>query len=215
VNGSISKQEAYSIAIFCFVVGVAASIFINISAFVIAFVFGLLAYLYSYKLKDMLLVGNIYIAFSMVIPFIYGSYVVSSKLGIDIMLIGMVIFLAGLAREIHGMVRDFAGDSKARNTKNLVYHIGAARSSQLAFILYVESIIISVYLFFFEVPFAFNLVYIAPIAVCDIILAYIATGYLMHKKDKKFNRFARNASLGAMALALIAFLAAAIIFIHI
>ena len=112
VNGSVTRQEAYNIAMFCFVMGVAASIFINISTFVIAFIFAVLAYFYSYKLKDTLLIGNIYIAFSMVIPFIYGSYVVSSKLGIDIVLIGIVIFLAGLAREIHGMMRDFAGDSK-------------------------------------------------------------------------------------------------------
>ena len=215
VNGSIKKQEAYNIAILCFVIGIAASLFINISAFVIAFVFSVLAYLYSYKMKDMLLVGNIYIAFSMVIPFIYGSYVVSSKLGIDIVLIGIVIFLAGLAREIHGMVRDYAGDSKARNSKNLIFHIGIRRSSQLAFILYVEAIVVSIYMFFFDIPFAFNLIYIVPIAIVDIILAYIATGYLMQKKDKKFNKFARNASLAAMALALVAFLAAAVLFIRI
>lgn len=215
VSGAIKKKDAYTIAIACLVIGVAASVFINLVAFIIAFSFAILAYLYSYRLKDTLLVGNIYIAFSMVIPFIYGNYVVSSVLGLNIVLISIIIFLSGLAREIHGMIRDYAGDAKARNTKNLVFHIGTKRSSQLAFILYLEAILVSIYVFFFSAPFAFNLVYLIPIAITDIILAYIATGYLMQKKDKKFNRFARNASLAVMALALIAFLGSALVYVRI
>ena len=66
-----------------------------------------------------------------------------------------------------------------------------------------------------KVSFAFNLIYLLPIAIVDITLAYIAAGYLMQRKDKKFNKFSRNASLAAMALALVAFLAAAVIFIRI
>jgi geranylgeranylglycerol-phosphate geranylgeranyltransferase len=215
VNGSIKRGDAFKIAILCFIVGVAASALINVAAFVIAFVFAVLAYLYSYRLKDTLLVGNIYIAFSMVIPFIYGNYIVSKVLGTDIILIGIIIFLAGLAREIHGMIRDYAGDAKARNTKNLVYHVGIKRSSQLAFILYMESVAVSLYMFIFDPPFAFNLLYIVPIAITDIVIVYIACGFLMQKKSKKFYKFSRNASLAVMGIALLAFLAAALYLVHI
>ncbi len=214
VNGSMKRGDALKIAILCFIIGVAASIFINPIALVIALAFAILAILYSYKLKDMLLIGNLYIAFSMVIPFIYGNYVVSTKLATDIILIGIVIFLAGLAREIHGMIRDYQGDSKARKSKNLLYHIGAAKSAQLAFILYVEAIFVSVYMFFFSPPFAFNLVYIVPIAITDILLAYIAIEYLMQKKSRDFYKLSRNLSLGMMALSLLAFLFAALVYIR-
>lgn len=215
VNGSIKRGEALKIAIICFIIGVAASIFINITAFLIAFAFAVLAILYSSKLKDTLMLGNLYIAFSMVIPFIYGNYVVSNKLSAAIVLISIITFLAGLAREIHGMIRDYSGDAKARKSRNLIYHVGPIRSSQLAFILYVEAILVSLYLFFFNPPFAFNLVYIVPTAIVDITLAYIATGYLMQKKSKAFYRLSRNLSLAMMALAIITYLAAALYFIHI
>ncbi len=213
VNGSIKRNEAFNIAIICFVIGVAASALINVAAFIIAFAFAILAYLYSYRLKDTLLVGNAYIAFSMVIPFIYGAYVVSNSIGINIVLIGIVIFLAGLAREIHGMIRDYSGDMKTRKTKNLVYHIGAGRSAQLAFILYIEAIIVSIYMFFFAPPFAFNILYIIPIAVTDIVIAYIAVGFLTGKKSKGFYKFSRNASLAVMGIALLAFLLSALLFV--
>lgn len=215
VNGSLTTRQALWIAIVCFIIGVIASLFINPYAFAIALVFALLAVLYSYRMKDMLLVGNVYIAFSMVIPFIYGNYVVAHVLNTDIIFVGIVIFLAGVAREIHGMIRDYRGDAKARGSKNLVYHIGAPRASQFAAILYVEAIMVSIYLFFFNYPFSFNLVYLVPIAITDISLLYISYGYLVQKKSSGFYRLSRNLSLAVMALSLIAFLAAALVYVRI
>ncbi len=214
VNGSISKGAAMNVALACFAIGVGASALINAYAFAIALVFAALAYLYSYRMKDIALLGNVYIAFSMMIPFIYGSYVVSSRIGAPIVFISAVIFLAGLAREIHGMVRDYSGDSKTRGTRNIIYHMGSRRASQAAFVLYVEAIAISAYMFFFVAPFAYNIVYAAPIAVTDIALAYIASGFMLGKKSKRFYGMSRNLSLAVMGLALLAFLASAILYIH-
>ncbi len=215
VNGSISNGAAMNVALACFAIGIAASALINAYAFAIALVFAALAYLYSYRMKDIALLGNVYIAFSMMVPFIYGSYVVSPMIGAPIVFISAVIFLAGLAREIHGMVRDYSGDSKARKTRNVIYHMGSRRASQAAFVLYVEAIAISAYMFFFVAPFAYNIVYAAPIAVTDIALAYIASGFMLGKESKRFYGMSRNLSLAAMGLALLAFLAAAILYVHV
>jgi geranylgeranylglycerol-phosphate geranylgeranyltransferase len=215
VNGSITKRQALWIVIACFAVGVLASVFINVYAFIIALLFAALAILYSRNLKDMPVIGNVYIAFSMVIPFIYGNYVVATGLPASIILIAITIFLAGMAREIHGMIRDYRGDAKARRSKNLLYHVGLARASQLAAILYVEAILVSIYMFFFYAPFAFNLVYIVPIAITDITLLCISYGYLVQKRSKDFYKFSRNASLAVMALSVLAFLAAALLYIRI
>jgi geranylgeranylglycerol-phosphate geranylgeranyltransferase len=215
VNGSLTRKGALQIALISFAIGVLASLFINAYAFVIALVFAILAILYSYKLKDKLLVGNVYIAFSMVIPFIYGNYVVSTMLRANIVLISIIIFLAGAAREIHGMIRDYKGDAAARKSENLLYHVGQNRSAQLAAVLYIEAIMVSIYMFFFTPPFAFNLVYIAPIIITDIALAYIAYGYIVDKKSRGFYSLSRNLSLAVMALSLLAFLAAALVYIRI
>ncbi len=213
VNGSIKKKEAYWIAIICLALGSVCSLFINIDAFAIAVIFAVLAYLYSYKMKDILLLGNIYIAFAMVIPFIYGSYAVSEAPSFTIIIVSLMIFLAGLAREIHGMIRDYKGDSKARNSKNLIYHVGPKRSAELAFILYAESAVISAYLFFFNAPFRHNLVYMVPIAIVDLVLLYVSFGYLNEMKDQGFMKLSGKLALAAMALALLAILASALFYV--
>ena len=205
VNGSISKESAYKASIIFFIVGVLFSIF-NLYTFIIALLFAILAFLYSYKLKDTLLIGNIYIAFTMVIPFIYGAEVAFTSINVNIILISILIFLAGLAREIHGMIRDYEGDKKARKSNNLITHIGIRNSAVIAFILYLEAIIISLYLFFYLAPFMDNIIFLLMIAVTDAMLFYVSIIYLKEWKEKY--RESRNISLVGMSLALFAFLVA-------
>ena len=214
VSGAISKSEALSISIACALIGFAASLFINTYAFIISVVFGLLAFMYAYRLKDILILGNAYIALSMVIPFIYGSYV-SSSINANIILICFVIFLSGFAREIHGMIRDYKGDIKARRVRNLVYHIGTARSSYVALMLYAEAVAISLFMFFFRLPFSYNLAYLAPILLVDAILLWVSIGYARGKNSQRFFKLSRNVSLGAMALALVTYLIVPLLYLPI
>ncbi|MCL4372238.1 UbiA family prenyltransferase [Candidatus Marsarchaeota archaeon] len=213
VSGVLSKRGALQITAVTFIIGLAASLFVNIVAFAIAAIFAALAYLYSYRLKHVVLVGNVYIAFTMVIPFIYGNYAVTYSLSYTIVLISLVVFLSGLARELHGMIRDYSGDVRAGGIRNVVYRLGISRSAQLAFILYVEAILISVFMFFFSEPFKFNLIYAVPIIAVDAMLAYVATGHLLGRHSDGFFSVSRNLSLGAMSLGIIAYLLAAVIFV--
>jgi geranylgeranylglycerol-phosphate geranylgeranyltransferase len=217
VSGQISKKAAFNSAIALLVLGALVSALINVYALVIAIIFAALAFLYSYRLKDVLLVGNIYIAFSMVIPFIYGDFVVSKSLTLPIFLVSIVIFLSGLAREIHGMIRDHEGDSKVRGSRNMLHYMSQRGAGLVAMVLYLEAIAISVYMFLFHyLPFYHNIVYIVPIALTDIMLAYLAFGELSVKRDRKrFHKLARNLSLAAMTIALLAYLAAALVYIPI
>jgi geranylgeranylglycerol-phosphate geranylgeranyltransferase len=215
ISGDISRKGALEVAVASFIIGVAASAFINYAAFIIALVFGALAFLYSYKLKDMLLLGNAYIAFSMAIPFIYGNFVVSGSFNPNILIISAIIFLSGLAREIHGMIRDYKGDRMARRSRNLLSYASKASASLLSLILYSSAIILSIFMFFYLKPFAYNIIYIIPIAVVDMLLLYVSIGYLASSRSGSFYAFSRNISLGAMALALVAYLLAAIIYIPI
>lgn len=213
VSGAISARSALYVALISFAIGVFASFFINYAAFLIALIFGALAFLYSYKLKDTLLLGNAYIAFSMAIPFIYGNYVVSGLLSPNIVIISLVIFFGGLAREIHGMIRDYSGDMKARRTRNLVFYTGKRPAAWIALFLYLAAIALSLFMFFYLEPFAHNLVYLIPIIAVDAALLYVALGYLVRKPSASFIRASRNISLGAMALALLAYLASALVYV--
>jgi geranylgeranylglycerol-phosphate geranylgeranyltransferase len=217
VKGAISKTAALTSSMILFVIGIVSALSLGMMAFYIALIFGVLAFLYSYKLKEMFVVGNAYIAFSMVIPFIYGNYVVSNTLSYAVVLVSVVIFLAGFAREVHGMVRDFQGDSKARKVRNLVYYFGVDASSMLAGIMYLAAIMISIWMFTVPGPFLYNALYIVPVLVVDICLLYVLIGYSarLYVTNKRFFSNARNISLAAMALAIVAYLISALAYVRI
>jgi geranylgeranylglycerol-phosphate geranylgeranyltransferase len=205
VSGEISRGTALWIAAFTLVAGVGAGALINSYAFAIALAFGALAMLYSYRLKDVMLLGNVYIAFSMAIPFVFGNFVYTRTLEPSIIIIFFIIFLSGLAREIHGMIRDYRGDSKARKTKNLIRYIGSRTAAMFAFVLYLEAVILSLFLFFFTPPFRYNAVYLLPILATDLMLVYVSLVYAKGGSAGLY-RLSRDISLAAMGIALLAFL---------
>ena len=208
VSGDLSRCEALYVAYASLAIGIFASLLINAYAFIIAAVFGALAMLYSYRLKETLLLGNMYIAFSMAIPFIYGNFVMAAHLYVSIALVSAMIFLSGLAREIHGTVRDFKGDKK-RKVASLPRFMGKQGASAVALVLYAIAILISVYLFLYVTPFRYNVIYAVLVAVADVMLAYVSIGYMV-KKTAAFYRISRNVSLTAMGIALFAMLLAPI-----
>lgn len=206
-EGAMAPQTALAITIFSIVVGVGASYLINIYCLAIAAFFGLVSVLYSYKLKEVAVLGNAYVAFSMAIPFIFGSFVVVGSLGTGLALIFVMIFLSGMGREIQGTIRDYKGDMKARKASTLPKYIGILGSSIAAFALYIIAIVISVYLFAYVPPFSGNYLFGALILATDMILIYSGFGHIMNRNQKFYGR-SRNMTLAAMALALIAILLA-------
>ena len=205
VSGRIKPNTAAAIATSSYMIGIAASAFLNAYCFIIALIFAILSFLYSYRLKETLLMGNSYIALSMAIPFIFGNYVVSKSLYLNVLLVAVMIFISGLAREIHGTIRDYKGDIKIRNANTLPKSIGIKGSAIAALILYASAIALSVYLFLYVKPFAYNHLYAVMISITDVILACVSIGFL-YKKSSGFYNLSRNASLAAMGLALVCFL---------
>jgi len=180
-------------------------------------VFAALAALYSYRLKEMLLVGNLYIAASMAIPFLFGDLVVSNTVGPVILLLCATVVASGFAREVHGTIRDYRGDRKARNVRSIPSYIGMLGSACLALAFYLVAIALSVWLFFFALPFFHNLFYIVAIAVVDGMLFYVGTSYLClcssrKSAGKEFLKM-RDISLLAMGIALVVYLLSAFIYV--
>lgn len=218
VSGAISKSEAVALYILCLAIGIALSALLDIAAFVIVLAFAALSLLYSHWLKKALILGNAYVAFSMVIPFIYGAYVVAHGVNQNLLIICAIIFLAGMAREIHGTIRDYHGDSIERKVKNIVYYIGYTWSSISALALYLVAVAFTITLLY-NPPFAGNLVYILPIGITDISLLYLSFSYVVvrpwksgtGKKGKELFYISRNLSLGVMALSILSFLLSAFV----
>ena len=211
LKGSLKPRDALYITAVSMIIGIAASAMINFYCFAIAIIFAVLSVLYSYRMKNMLLLGNAYIAVSMAIVFIFGAYVVSSSVRPAVLLIIAMIFLSGLAREINGTVRDMTGDVKARKVKTLPVVIGSKAAAAIAFILYIIAIGITLFLFLEMPPFLYNIYYGVIIVISDILV--FNSGIIFLLGDKKSYRRARNTSLAGMGLALIAILIASLAYI--
>ena len=212
VNGSLKPRDAIYVTAVTMAVGVAASAMINLYAFAIVLIFAILSLLYSYRLKELLFWGNAYVALGMAIPFVFGAYVVGSTPSGSIVLISVMVFFSGVAREIHGTIRDLKGDIKSRNAGTIPRKIGVAAASYAALILYAIAIGISVYLLAYVAPFRHNAVFIVPVAVSDLMLLYAGLGYALVHSASFYER-TRNVSLIAMSIALVAILLSPLIYI--
>jgi len=135
-SGEISPPRALLAASLCYIIGIAAALPLPSAALYITLLFAFLSIAYNFKLKELPLIGNIYIAASMAIPFLFGSLVVSPGISSYIWAIALVAFVAGLGREIIKSAEDMEGDVKHRNARTLPVVIGKKNALLVAAALY-------------------------------------------------------------------------------
>ena len=207
VTGEISPIFAYLFGWFSIIISVTLSYFINFNVFVIALIFNILAILYNYFLKDLPLVGNFYIALTMAIPFIFGNFVITNILFPITIILSLLGFVSGLAREIIKSVQDMGGDLKARKSKTLPILIGESKSRKIASFLYLLFIPLTILPFYYGLRF--NYISAGLIALVDIgLLAMILK--IWHFEYPEVMAEARKSSLIYLFVGLIALLLAVI-----
>jgi geranylgeranylglycerol-phosphate geranylgeranyltransferase len=205
VAGTISPWSAVVTAKLSFPLGILFALLINLNCFVIAVIFSALAILYSYTLKKLLLLGNMFIAFSMAIPFIFGSYIVSSEINTSIQVLACIAFLTGLGREIIKSIQDMVGDKKyGRRTLPIV--LGKKIPMSFAVFYIMLAIAMSPIPFLMLPKFQNNWLYLGPIIVTDLILLWSA--YLTSRL-KKLEKV-RKLTLLALGIGLVGFLLGAL-----
>jgi geranylgeranylglycerol-phosphate geranylgeranyltransferase len=136
-SGEIPPKSALVAAAICYAIGIAAAIPLPPLALAIAIVFALFSVAYNFRLKELPLLGNAYIASSMAIPFIFGNLVVSPQLLASLVAVASVAFVAGLGREIIKSAEDVKGDVKHRNARTLPAIIGVKNSAYAAAACYI------------------------------------------------------------------------------
>ncbi|MEM4295426.1 MAG: UbiA family prenyltransferase [Candidatus Anstonellales archaeon] len=207
IKGTIKPMHAYIAGITCLFIGIITSMLINEKAFLFVIFLAVLSYLYNTKLKDIAIVGNIYIAFTMAAPFLYAS-IATNRFNNALMLISISSFLIGLAREIIKTVQDYEGDVKARKSKTLPFYIGKKNSMNLAsFILllfFIPAFILLYELhtnYDIKMPFIFTSLYIISIAIVAYCLAY-AIKDMHYEMIRKMTLFAIALTLLSLILGL-------------
>ncbi|MGC9208425.1 MAG: UbiA family prenyltransferase [Nitrososphaeria archaeon] len=140
-SGRVSVRAGLSLALLLLLLGIATSAFINLIALLVAFIFALISFLYSWKFKKMGLLGNSLVALSMAIPFIYGSIIAERYEPLPFLLAG-IAFFAGLSREVIKGISDVEGDSR-RGIKTVAIEKGSRRASELAFAFMTSAVVLS------------------------------------------------------------------------
>lgn len=199
VSNELSPNFALALTVISFLFALFFASLVSPLVFMLALVINIFAILYNIVLKDLPLFGNIYIALTMGIPFIFGNYVISEVLNPLNLLFAVLGFIVGLGREIVKTVEDIKGDKKARKSQTLPLLIGEEKSLIIAGILYSLFIVLSAvpYYYYLKIGSGFILVLIA-----DAIFLYLSVIFLFSKRRMVFLKTARKLSLAGLAFGL-------------
>ncbi len=208
ITGAISPKFAVYFSALAFIVSTLLAFFINMPAFLLVVVFNILAVFYNWKLKDLPLIGNIYIGLTMAIPFLFGNLVVHPQWLLPVPLaLALMAFIAGVAREIVKSVQDMKGDIAGRRSKTLPVVIGEKQSISIACILYALFVPLSFSPFLLGLnP---NIISLSMIAVADGVMLGLILSLLRSPSPKTY-KTARNATLIIFATGMIAVLYASL-----
>jgi len=206
-SGEITKGTALALSGVAYVLGIACAVPLPQSALYITLLFTSLSLLYNWKLKLLPLVGNVYIAASMAIPFLFGNFVVSSALSLPLLAIALVAFVAGLGREIVKSAEDVEGDVKHRGARTLPALVGKKLSCYFAALLYAVLVPLAFLPFLFGLKV--NILVFGIVALTAI--SFAAMAYLVATDQKKENLEAcRKSSLLALGVGLLGYAASLI-----
>ncbi|MBU7005085.1 MAG: UbiA family prenyltransferase [Theionarchaea archaeon] len=206
VRGDISPGTAKLIFMIGFPLGLLLSSVINIPCLVIAAVFASLAVIYNIYLKDTGLPGNLFIASTMGIPFIYGSLAVGGEISLPVVTLTMMALLSGAGREILKDVMDVEGDS-ARNSRTLARTRGIPFASRTSVPFFLIAICLSPLPFLLQTGQSYhhNLKYLIPVAITDLLLMLVISRALKLSFSADAASL-RKLSLLALGIGLVGFL---------
>ncbi len=205
-SGEVSKGGAVGIAAGMLAVGFAATaLLLNLEAVLIVAVYSLLAWLYDFRAKKYGLAGNLVVASSLAIPFIYGG-VVSGGRVLDSLLLFMAStsFLAGVGREVVKAMADVPGDQK-RGVRSYASVHGLRSAAILGAAFFLLAVVTSVLpLLLISV----SVFYKAGVLLPDVAFVFLAFRIVTHADVKGALAVKRTALMG-MLLGLIVFIGGA------
>jgi geranylgeranylglycerol-phosphate geranylgeranyltransferase len=135
-SGATSPKEAISLALILSLVGFIAASMTNMLCLTVAVIAWVVSMTYVTKGKRTGLPGNFLVSACVVIPFIYGGFVVE-KPALPVILFVAIAFLSNTGREITKGIVDVEGD-RSQNVKTIAVIHGektAAAASSIFFIL--------------------------------------------------------------------------------
>ncbi|MEM3421286.1 MAG: UbiA family prenyltransferase [Candidatus Hadarchaeum sp.] len=204
VRGDLQPRVALVIFYLLFPLGILVSFLVNLQCFAIAIATGAFAILYDLRLKKTKVLGNLYIAYIMAVPFLFGAAVVSPTIPTAVWILSLIAFLAGEGREIMKDTMDVAGD-RSKGVKSLPLYIGEKNACRIAAVFYLIAVALSFVPFWLKsTSYYGNFLYLFLVCLTDIFFIYIAAA-IAFRKNPPLARY-RKMTLVSMIIGLLAFL---------
>ncbi len=205
-SGAISMGGALALALILLAVGVLASVvLLNWAAVGIVFLYALLSWLYNFRAKKYGLSGNVIVASSLAIPFIYGGVVSGGSVTSSLLLfMAGTAFLSGVGREVVKAMADVAGDEK-RGIRSFARVHGTKSAATLGAGFFLAAVVSSLLPL---VLISVSLFYRVGVIVPDAIFIYLAYAILKRPTGEGALKVKTRALLG-MLVGLIVFIGGA------
>ncbi|MBU1198111.1 UbiA family prenyltransferase [Candidatus Micrarchaeota archaeon] len=199
VSRRIRVSDALKASMFLYALGMLLALFVNAWAFGVAFVFAAFSLVYDSVLKKRPLLGNVFIASSMGISFVYGNFVFSPVLQEYVFLFVAVSFFAGIGRELLITLRDVKGDAK-EGMRTLPMLLGSVRTVRVSGALFLIALLLT-WIPLFQ---SFHHAYFLLIAMNHALVLY-ALFLVVRSPSLAHLKKARNLTLLALGAGLLGF----------
>ncbi|MBI3840653.1 MAG: geranylgeranylglycerol-phosphate geranylgeranyltransferase [Thaumarchaeota archaeon] len=202
-SGKVSVQDANRVSVIVLAGGVAASVAsLNPVAVVIAMSYAFLSWLYDSWAKRKGIFGNLIVASSLAIPFIYGGVVSGGSVGGSLLLImAATSFSSGVGREVVKAMADTPGDEK-RGVASVARSSGMRAASAVGAGFFLLAVASS------WIPVVFGLAngyYAYGVAVPDVVFVYLAWS-IVRKADPPNAYRVKRVALAGMLSGLVVFI---------
>jgi len=202
-SGQLSMGGATRLSISLLVAGIAFAVLsLNATAVAIAIVYAFLSWLYSARAKKEGFAGNLIVASSLAIPFIYGGVIsAGSVFGSLLLMMAFTSFFAGVGREVVKAMADTEGDAK-RGVRSLARSRGVRAASLVGAAFFLLAVVTSWFPLFLGLA---NAVYIVGVWVPDAVFAYLAASILWNNGAENARRV-KSGALAGMLVGLFVFI---------
>jgi geranylgeranylglycerol-phosphate geranylgeranyltransferase len=188
----VSRSEALAFSIFLLIAGLFISYLLGIFVLLISIVLTALGFLYNRYFKKSGLPGNLVVSFSVGMTFIYGGATVGLPFHTVVVFFAIIAALIDLGEEIAADSMDTKGDLLI-NSNSIAIKYGESVALKISASIFLLVILLSF------IPFVinwFSIVYLIPIGVMDISIAY-PTFRLLKSKASQRRQLIRWIYLGA------------------
>lgn len=188
----VSPSEALYFSILLLCAGLLLSYIISFTVLLISILLTVIGFLYNRYFKKSGLPGNLMVSFSVGMTFIYGGASVGMAFNSTVIFFAVIAALIDLGEEIAADSMDIKGD-RLINSNSLAIKFGITSALKISVSIFFLVIVLSF------VPFIlnwFSFIYLAPIAVMDLSIAYASLKLLKSKNDEG-RKYIRMLYLGA------------------